>query len=214
MFKILIVDDHILFREGLLSIFDRESDFKVVGEAGSVREAIDKACDTKPDLILMDFNLPDGTGLEATQAILEENPDCKIVFLTVYEDDDTLFAAIRSGAVGYLLKNVPINGLLASLRSLKSGQAAITREMTTRLVREFSRTSVPPVGGDDLLAPLTRREVEIMQELATGASNREIAQRLFIAENTVKHHVHNLLSRLGLKNRQAAIHFAREYNLS
>lgn len=212
--RILVVDDHVLFRDGLTGLLKAQPDFNVVGEAGTIREAVEKTRELQPDVVLMDFGLPDGTGLEATQAILEENPDCKIVFLTVYEDDDTLFAAIRSGAVGYLLKNVPINGLLASLRSLKSGQAAITREMTTRLVREFSRTSVPPVGGDDLLAPLTRREVEIMQELATGASNREIAQRLFIAENTVKHHVHNILSKLGLKNRQAAIHFAREYNLS
>ena len=212
--RILVVDDHVLFRDGLTGLLKAQPDFNVVGEAGTIREAVEKTRELQPDVVLMDFGLPDGTGLEATQAILEENPDCKIVFLTVYEDDDTLFAAIRSGAVGYLLKNVPINGLLASLRSLKSGQAAITREMTTRLVREFSRTSVPPVGGDDLLAPLTRREVEIMQELATGASNRGIGQRLFIAENTVKHHVHNILSKLGLKNRQAAIHFAREYNLS
>ncbi|HJW90165.1 MAG TPA: response regulator transcription factor [Anaerolineales bacterium] len=212
--RILVVDDHVLFRDGLTGLLKAQPDFNVVGEAGTIREAVEKTRELQPDVVLMDFGLPDGTGLEATQAILEENPDCKIVFLTVYEDDDTLFAAIRSGAVGYLLKNVPINGLLASLRSLKSGQVALTREMTTRLVREFSRTSLPPVGGDDLLAPLTRREVEIMQELATGASNREIAQRLFIAENTVKHHVHNILSKLGLKNRQAAIHFAREYNLS
>jgi DNA-binding NarL/FixJ family response regulator len=125
--KILIVDDHVLFREGLSSLIAKQTDLTVVGEAGSVHEAIEKARTTLPEMILLDFNLPDGTGLDATRAILAELPDVKIVFLTIYEDDERLFAAIRAGAQGYLLKNIPVAKLLAALRGLiERGEAAIT----------------------------------------------------------------------------------------
>ena len=119
--RVLIVDDHVLFREGLMSVLKSQKNFEVVGQAGTMREAVDLALQLKPELILMDFSLPDGTGLEATEAILAEHPDCKIVFLTVYETDEKLFAALRRGAKGYLLKNVPVSALVASLQSLEKG---------------------------------------------------------------------------------------------
>jgi two-component system nitrate/nitrite response regulator NarL len=137
--SILVVDDHVLFRDGLISLFRSTPDFHVVDQAGTVQEAIEKASFHRPDIILMDFSLPDGTGLDATQAILDELPDCKIVFLTVYETDENLLKAIRQGAKGYLLKNVSSSSLLASLRSLASGELAMSRRMMSRAL-EFSRS--------------------------------------------------------------------------
>jgi DNA-binding NarL/FixJ family response regulator len=210
--RILLVDDHVLFREGLVSLLNGQPDFRVVGQAGSVVEAKTMARQLCPDLILMDFGLPDGTGLDATQAILAEQPEIKIVFLTVHEEDDRLFAAIRSGAKGYLLKNVPVTKLLTFLRGTEQGEAAISAAMASRILAEFSRLESPR---RDRLATgeLTLRELEVLRELASGASNREIADRLVIAENTVKNHVRNVLAKLNLRNRREATSFAHSQNL-
>lgn len=210
MVKILLVDDHVLFREGLVGLLDSQPDFQVIAQAGSVAEARRLARDLKPDIILMDFGLPDGTGLDATHAILGDNPDIKIVFLTVHEEDDRLFAAIRSGAKGYLLKNVPISKLLSFLRGVERGEVAISPAMTSRIFDEFARMESP---SRDLTASeeLTTRELEVLQELVTGATNRVIADRLFIAENTVKNHVRNILTKLNLKNRREAAEYARQH---
>ena len=209
--NVLIVDDHVLFREGLVSLLNSDASFKVVGQAGSVRESIDQARKLKPDLILMDFSLPDGDGSEASAAILKEMPDCKIVFLTMYDADENLFAAIRSGAKGYMLKNAPVCELMNSLNSLTKGEAAISPSMTLRILEEFSHSTnnghhQPP----DLLSP---RELDILRELSSGASNNEIAARLFLSVNTVKHHIHNLLAKLELENRREAINYARKHGL-
>jgi len=203
--KILLVDDHTLFREGIAGLIRGQPDLEVAGQAASVQEAIELARDLKPNLILMDFGLPDGTGLEATQAILAERPETNIIFLTIHEEDDRLFAAIRSGAKGYLLKNVTVTDLLAALRGIEQGEAAISPVLTSRLMHEFARQA--PQGGlprRDKLNQLTLREVEVFEELATGATNQEIAERLFITENTVKNHVRNILGKLNLKNRREA----------
>ncbi len=138
--KIIIVDDHVLFREGLAAIVRSESDFEIVGQAGTVREAIELASALKPDMILMDFGLPDGTGVDATRSILAKHPRCKIVFLTMSEDDERLFAAIRSGAKGYLLKNMRPAKLISTLRSVQQGESALSRSMTLRLMEELART--------------------------------------------------------------------------
>lgn len=213
MQKILIVDDHVLFREGLASLFRAQTDFNVLGEAGSVREAILMAHKVRPDLILMDFSLPDGTGLDATKEIISSLPDTKIVFLTMHEEDDRLFSAIRSGAKGYLLKNLPVSQLLEELRGLERGEAPLSSAMTARVLNEFSRQGAvrsPSSAAYDLL---TDREKEVLQELTTGGTNREIAQRLFISENTVKNHVHSILEKLNLSNRREAIKFVRKHGL-
>lgn len=211
--RILIVDDHVLFRDGLVSLLSAQPDFDVVGQAGSVSEAVAMARELGPDLVLMDFGLPDGTGLEATQAILADQPETSIVFLTVHEEDDRLFAAIRGGAKGYLLKNVPVARLLTYLRGVECGEAAISGAMTSRILSEFSRLE-PPRNLDPLEAgALTLREVEVLQELARGATNREIADRLIIAENTVKNHVSNILEKLNLRNRREAASFALRHGL-
>lgn len=214
MLRILLVDDHVLFREGLVSLLGGQPDMQVVGQAGSVAEAIRLAGELKPDLILMDFSLPDGNGLEATQAILATQPETKIVFLTVHIEDERLFAAINCGAKGYLLKNVPIVDLLRFLRGVKEGKAALSRAMTSRLMEEFSRLqALGASGGVEPEALLTSREVEILQVMATGATNDEIAERLVISSNTVKNHIHNILAKLNLNNRRQAVNFAQRHGL-
>jgi DNA-binding NarL/FixJ family response regulator len=211
--RVLVVDDHVLFREGLISLLTPEPQFDVVGEAGSVQQAIVLARKHKPDLVLMDFNLPDGTGLEATQVILTEQPACKIVFLTAYETDEKLLSAIRLGAKGYMLKNVPVTSLLASLRSLERGEPAISRAMVGRILDEFSRGESPRSGAPEQLGKLSPREMEVLSELSSGAGNLEIANNLFISTNTVKHHIRSILDKLELKNRSEAAQFARQHGL-
>jgi two-component system NarL family response regulator len=167
----------------------------------------------EPDLILMDFGLPDGTGLDATQAILAERPETDIVFLTVHEQDDRLFAAIRGGAKGYLLKNVPVSKLLDYLRGVERGEAALSPAMTSHILEEFARLDPSRGPGPAELSELTTREVEVLRELATGASNLEIADRLYISENTVKNHVGSILTKLNLRNRREAASLAQRHGL-
>jgi DNA-binding NarL/FixJ family response regulator len=212
--RVLLVDDHVLFRQGVASLLAAQPELRVVGEAGSVSEAITMTRDLLPDLVLMDFSLPDGNGLDATQAILAERPETNIVFLTVHGDDEVLFAAIRSGAKGYLLKNVPVSKLLSFIQGLERGEAAISRTLTSRLLTEFSRLGSKPEPNSSRLDELTLREAEVLQELASGASNHEIADRLYITENTVKNHVHNILVKLEMKNRREVAHFARQHGLT
>jgi DNA-binding NarL/FixJ family response regulator len=208
--KIIIVDDHILFREGLAAIIRSESDIEIIGQAGTVQEAIETVKVLKPDMVLMDFSLPDGTGADATRAILKEYPKCKIIFLTMSEEDENLFAAIRSGAKGYLLKNMHPSKLVSTLRSVQKGESALSRSMTLRLMEELARTKEPSQTGDPTL---TRREVEVLREIASGVSNQEIADHLFISENTVKYHVHSVLEKLNLSDRRDAAIYARERGL-
>lgn len=213
MIRILIVDDHVLFREGLAAVIRGETDIEVVGFAGSVKEAVETAHTTKPDIILMDFTMPDGTGADATKQILKEYPDCQIVFLTMSDEDDDLFAAIRSGAKGYILKNIHPSKLVASLRSVYRGESAISRTMTLRLMEELARSDVPTKPRDPLLAKLTPRELDVLRDVATGMTNQEIAAKLFLSENTVKYHVHSILDKLGFADRREASQFAREHGL-
>ncbi len=211
--KILIVDDHVLFRDGLVSLLRGQADIEIVGEAGLLGEAIKMARTLKPEVVLMDFTLPDGDGAQATRAILDENPGIAIVFLTMHDSNDRLFAAIRSGAKGYLLKNMPFPKLLESLRGLTRNEAPISGEMTSRLLEEFSRLGPPQEPEHSKLASLTLREVEVLRELASEASNHEIAGRLTLTETTVKNHVHSILKKLELKSRQEAARFARQQGL-
>jgi DNA-binding NarL/FixJ family response regulator len=213
--RILIVDDHILFREGLAGLLRSQTDMDVIGECGTVAEAVVMAKELRPQVILMDFSLPDGTGLEATRAILPYLPETKIIFLTVHDSDDRLIAAIRAGARGYLLKNLSVTKLLASLRALERGEAALSRTMMAVILQEFAQSTPAPASAmPSPLVGLTSREIEVLQELADGITNQEIATRLYISENTVKNHIHNILDKLNLHNRREAIEFARKNGLA
>jgi len=215
--RVLLIDDQILFREALIGLICSSSDFIVVGAAGGVHEGKELAIILQPDIILMDFSLPDGNGLDATRVILKEVPNCKIIFLTVYESDDNLFAALRMGAMGYMLKNITGHDLLSSLRALDRGEKAISRKMVNKLVEEISRSdpiSISDSSRQKLFAKLSPRELDVLHEIESDATNLEIAQRLFLSENTVKHHIRSILDKLEVDNRREAILFARRNNIS
>ncbi|HRQ40128.1 MAG TPA: response regulator transcription factor [Chloroflexota bacterium] len=211
--RILIVDDQVLFHEGLARLLDSQPGMCVVGGAHNVREAIEKARALQPDVILMDFSLPDGTGLDATEVILKERPSTHIVFLTVHEEDDRLFEAVRYGARGYLLKNIPIQELVAYLHGLERGEPAIHPKLTAHIMQEFSRTPVRQDSPPELVSRLTARQRQILRELRHGASNSQIADCLVLSEQTVKNHVSRILDQLNLRNRHEAAEFARRYNI-
>jgi DNA-binding NarL/FixJ family response regulator len=210
--RILIVDDHVILREGVVSLLEAQPDFSIVGEAGTVAEAISMAAKLNPDLVLMDYGLPDGTGLEATTAILKVQPETKIVFLTVHQGDEELFSAIRSGAKGYLPKNISASEMVRQLRGLARGDAAMSSDIVGRILAEFAGSPEPV--NDDAFEQLTRRELEVLQELAHGATNREIADKLYISVNTVKNHVHHILEKLDVSDRREAARRAAEHGLT
>jgi two-component system NarL family response regulator len=212
--QLLLVDDHALFREGLVSLLSDRPDMQVVGQAGTVREAIALVRELKPSVVLMDVTLPDGTGLDATRAILAEQPATKIVFLTVHDDDERLFTAIRAGAVGFLSKGIRAAELLERIRGVARGEAGISPAIARRILDEFSRTPEPSPAGTAQTTNLTARETEIVRELARGATNREIARKFVISENTVKNHVRNVLSKLHLRRRREIADYARDHGLS
>jgi two-component system nitrate/nitrite response regulator NarL len=209
--RVLLVDDHVLFREALVSLLEAQPDLKVVGQADSMRDAIALTRNVLPDLVLMNITLPDGTGAEAIRAILAERPETKIVVLTLSEEDDQLFEAIRAGAIGYLSKHVGVAVLFKTLQGVMRGEAGISGTTARRILDEFARLS--PTRSDEG-ATLTSREVEVLRELANGASNHVIAERLVISENTVKNHVRNILVKLHFHSRREAANYARRHGLS
>jgi DNA-binding NarL/FixJ family response regulator len=207
--KILLVDDHILFREGLASLLGTQADMEVVGWANSGQDAIEQARALRPDAILMDLGLPDETGLETTEAILAERPETKVIFLTIQDDDERLFAAIRAGARGYLPKDVSVARLLTYVRGVVQGDPAITPAKTGRIWDRFVQTEAHKADHHAAVTSLTERERQVLQELATGASNQEIADRLVISCQTVKNHVSHILAKLELRSRHDAADIAR-----
>lgn len=213
--KILIVDNHVLFREGLASLLDSQPDMEVIGEAKSASEGIAKAYELKPDLVLIDVGSPKDEGLAAVKSIRQHNPETKIVILANHKSDELLFAALRAGATGYLLKNSSFDNVIASIRALDRGEAALSRSMTRRVVDEFARISGDASSQEQVeLDKLTVREVDVLKLLTTDATNREIAENLFITENTVKIHVSNILEKLNLRNRREAANYARRQGLT
>jgi DNA-binding NarL/FixJ family response regulator len=211
--RILLADDHTLFREGLRGILDDQPDMAVVGEANDGVEALVKARELAPDLILMDILMPGSDGLEATKLIKKEQPDTTIVILTVRDDEEKLFEAVKNGAQGYLLKSMSSKAIVKLLRGAMRGEAAITPEMAGRMLEEFRRLSrdAPLDEGEDF--DLTQREIEVLSLAATGATNKEIAAELTISIHTVKSHMRNILAKLHVGTRREASRIARHKGL-
>jgi DNA-binding NarL/FixJ family response regulator len=204
--RVLIADDHALFRRGVASLLAAERDFEVVGEAADGRQALEMARELMPDVILMDIAMPGVDGLAATRQIKAEIPYVRIVMLTATDADRSLFEAVKCGAQGYLLKNLQPRALFGTLRGVVRGEAPISRVMAGRLLQEFARQSVSPTPPQS--AVLTSRETDVLEQVARGGSNKEIAATLAIAENTVKNHLKNILEKLHLENRVQAATFA------
>ncbi|HSD50079.1 MAG TPA: response regulator transcription factor [Candidatus Methylomirabilis sp.] len=209
--RILLVDDHLLFRGGIASLLTAEKGFEVVGEAANGQEALEKARELMPDIILMDISMPGMGGLEATRRIKEEIPTVRIVVLTVSDEDQSLFDAIRSGAQGYLLKKMKPQALFSTLRGIMQGEAPLSRVMAAKLLEEFARLARREATPSLRPVNLSYREKEVLQLLSQGKTNKEIATVLTITENTTKSHLKNILEKLHLENRvQAVAHALRQ----
>jgi DNA-binding NarL/FixJ family response regulator len=209
--RILLVDDHVLFRKGVASLLQGRPNLEIVGEARNGLEALSMARELLPDIVLMDVNMPECDGLEATRLIKQELPGIQIIMLTVSDDDDDLFTAIKSGAKGYLLKNLEPEQLFDMLEGVRQGEAPISGTIAARILQEFrqpEQTSFKLEEGGEALTP---REIEVLEQVVYGATNKEIAEALYITENTVKIHLRNILEKLQVQNRiQAAVHAVRE----
>ncbi|MBI2953854.1 MAG: response regulator transcription factor [Chloroflexi bacterium] len=210
--KVLLVDDHALVRNGIASLLVANN-VEVVDEASDGLEAIDKARKLKPDLILMDIQMPRCNGLEATRLIKAELPEITIVVLTVSEDDEDLFEALKSGADGYLLKNLKADEFFDLLGGLKKKEAAIAPFLTAKIIKEFARQTNRRDEGTASEGELTKREHEILRLVAVGASNKEIASALNVTENTVKYHLGNIMQKLHLRNRAQVAAYATTQGL-
>jgi DNA-binding NarL/FixJ family response regulator len=208
--RILLVDDQVLFRKGVRALLEEQADMVVVGEGSNGLEAVELVQSLLPDIVLMDINMPHCDGVEATRLIKGDRPETKIVILTVSDEDEELFAAIKGGAEGYLLKDLRPEELVDLLHGVMKGETPISAAVAGKLLREFRTRPWHDTGqpGD---RSLTSRELEVLQLVTEGLSNAEIAARLYIVEGTVKNHLHNILEKLHLENRlQAATYAIRE----
>lgn len=226
--RVLLVDDQRLMRDGLASLLEMQDTLEVVGTASNGQEAFEKAVSLHPDVILMDVRMPVMDGVVATRQILHELPSCRILMLTTFDDEDYIIDALRAGASGYLLKDLPAPDLASAVQAVYKGIYQLDPVVANKVIGSFSRPQIldspggPPVvsspssekSNAEVLTPrpatLTGREAEVLRLIAKGATNREIAEQLVISEGTVKNHISNLLSRLGLRDRTQAAIYARE----
>ncbi len=211
-YRILLADDHALFREGLAGIVGVQGDMEVVGEANDGLEAVVMAQDIKPDLVLMDVQMPGMDGLEATRQIKQLLPETTVVVLTVRDDDDKLFEALKNGAQGYLLKDIRSHEMLGKLRAALHGDAALSPTLAGRVLTEFRRLSLNRRVdlGESKEDSLTDREMEVLALVSMGATDKEVADQLVISLNTVKTHMRNILSKLHVSTRREAAKAAQD----
>ncbi len=207
--RVLVVDDHALFRRGLQMVLEQEPDIEVVGEASDGSEAVQVAADTLPDIVLMDVRMPKRSGIEACGAIHETVPSAKIIMLTISDEEADLYDAIKAGAMGYLLKEISIEEVAAAIRAVHGGQSLISPSMASKLLTEFASMIKRTDDKQQVPTPrLTDREMEVLKLVAKGLNNRDIAKQLFISENTVKNHIRNILEKLQLHSRMEAVVYA------
>jgi DNA-binding NarL/FixJ family response regulator len=205
--RILIVDDHPVVRDGLVAILGTQPDFAVVGEAGNGRDAIARVEATQPDVVLLDLEMPDMDGVEALRHLRADQPTLPVLVFTAFDTDERILTAVQAGARGYLLKGVPRQELFNAIRVVYSGGSLLQPVIASKLMRQVSQEKETPA------VELTPREQEVLQELAAGLQNKEIAARLFIAERTVKFHVSAILSKLNVGNRTEAVAVAAQHGL-
>lgn len=204
--RVLICDDHEVVREGLRGLISRQDGMNVVGEAGTVAESIDAAARAKPDVVIMDVRLPDGSGVEACRAIREARPETKVIMLTSYADDEALFASIIAGAAGYLLKQTRGQAVVDAVSAVAAGRSLLDPDVTGKVLERLRESRAE----DPALASLTEQERKVLSGLADGKTNREIGETLFLSEKTVKNYVSRILDKLGLARRaEAAAYMAK-----
>jgi len=206
--QILIVEDQTLMRQGLKTILDLEPGLRVIGEAGDGESGVRLALELRPDVILMDVQMPQLNGVEATAQLCRQWADAKVIILTTFDRDDYVYQGVRAGALGYLLKDTPADKLIETIRRVHEGEVFIQPEIASRALREMMRPTA------SILAALSEREHEVLVLLAQGDSNKDMAEKLFITEGTVKNHVSNILSKLQAENRTQAADIARKHGLT
>ena len=213
--RILLVDDQALFREGLATLLGQHTELEIVGVAADGAEGLAQAGRVRPDIVLMDLRMPGMGGVEATRRLLAAQPTVRVLVLTTFDEDEEVFAAIRAGAAGYLLKASPSEKLVAAIRAVARGESVLEPSVTAKLMNEFARVTTREERRttQPLADPLSGRELSVLQALADGMSNKEIAARLGIAEGTVKNHMTNVLGKLGALDRTQAALRARELGL-
>jgi DNA-binding NarL/FixJ family response regulator len=215
MIRILLVDDQALFREGLRTLLSVQPGLEVVGEAGNGEEAVRLAATLHPDVVLMDLHMPVLDGVAATRRLRQSQPDCRVIVLTTFDDDEYVFEGLRAGAVGYLLKDVPSERLIEAIKATARGESFLQPSVAAKVVAEFARMSDRvPSRAESLVESLSGRELEVLRLIATGKTNREIANTLVIAEGTVKNHVTSILAKLGVRDRTQAALKARDLGLA
>lgn len=209
--RVLIADDHSMLRQGLKQILDLENDIIVIAQAANGEEAIKQAREFKPDVILMDINMPGMNGLQAIKELKEEKTQSKIIVLTIHQDREYLFKTLQMGAEGYVLKDAEPSVLIEAIRSVFRGQSFIQPNMTKELVKEFNRVTLHEKDKNNENS-LTSREVEVLELIAEGMINKEIAKQLYISEKTVKNHVSNIFKKLNVSDRTQAAIYAFKHN--
>jgi DNA-binding NarL/FixJ family response regulator len=210
MTQVLIADDDDLMRAGLVELLAGEPDIEVVGEASTGREALERARRLRPDVVLMDVRMPDLNGIEATRELMRAAPSVRVLILTTFEQDDYVFGALRAGASGFLLKRSRPEELIAAVHTVASGESLLSPSVTRRVIDRMAQQPVPELAAKAKLDELTRREREVLELIARGLSNREIAAQLFVEESTVRTHVKRIQMKLGVRDRVQIVIFAYE----
>jgi DNA-binding NarL/FixJ family response regulator len=212
MIRVLLVDDQTLFREALYTLLSVQPDIQVVGEAGNGLDALRLVSEKSPDVALMDLQMPVLDGVAATRRIRAEYPNCRVIVLTTFDDDEYVFEGLRAGAIGYLLKDVSAHKLVEAIQAAARGESFLQPSVAAKVVAEFARQQTTP-RIQPLPEPLTNREIDILRLLAAGLNNREIADQLFLAEGTVKNHITNIPGKLGVRDRTQAALRAKDLRL-
>jgi DNA-binding NarL/FixJ family response regulator len=211
--RILLAEDETLLRRSLAELLQLEPDFQLVGQVGNGASAVVEADRARPNVILMDIEMPQMNGIEATRRIKEAHPEMEVVILTKFGDDENVFAAIKAGAVGYLLKDAGLEEIRASIRAAHRKEGALSPSLVARVMKEFARLSTVAQENRALFAELTRREVEVLELLGAGMRNRAIAEKLFISEKTVRNHITSIFEKLQVNDRTEAALLAQKHGL-